>query len=161
MCLLVTSASLTSQSSVLFGTAQGIIILHSGQCQGPSRAGPGLRVQSQWQAWRKANSKRRMEDWRSAGRVDSQPHLSTSACIVMRSFCVPGWSWFWLCRPPTSLCVYRSSVENQAGLKQWDLHLGKESQWVELQRRLFLEIWNPLLTAVWRGWLRHARYQGR
>lgn len=50
----------------------------------------------------------------------------------MRDVCVPGWSVFWLCRPPATLCVSRSSAENQAGLKQWDLHLWKETQRVGL-----------------------------
>lgn len=44
----------------------------------------------------------------------------------------PGWSLFWLCRPPATLCVSRSSAENQAGLKQWDLQLWKETQRVGL-----------------------------
>lgn len=35
------------RSSVLFGTAQGIIILHSALCQGPKRAELGLKVQIQ------------------------------------------------------------------------------------------------------------------
>lgn len=85
---------------MLFGTVQGIIILHSGPCQGPSGAELGLKVQVQWQAWQKAKSRSI-----TAGRVGQkgglacQPCLGSAARRAMSDFYGIGLGLFWLPGP--------------------------------------------------------------